>query len=35
LAMLRKVSKLSAWLDRMQERPSVRATRFDTERVNR
>jgi glutathione S-transferase len=32
-AMLREVPKLNAWLDRMQERPSVQATRFRAERA--
>jgi glutathione S-transferase len=30
-AMLRRAPKLSAWLDRMQSRPSVQATRFRAE----
>jgi glutathione S-transferase len=30
--MLRETPKLSAWLDRMQTRPSVQETRFRAER---
>jgi glutathione S-transferase len=30
-AMLRGSAKLGAWLERMQQRPSVRATRFRAE----
>jgi glutathione S-transferase len=33
-AMLREAPKLSAWLDRMQIRPSVRETRFRAEMGN-